>query len=49
MKGLSGSFPTNPHNKPPYKISVGIGAAYVYATLLVTILLQYKVYKKFTY
>ena len=29
MRGLSGSFPTNPHYKPPYWISVGIGAAYV--------------------
>ena len=29
MRGLSGSFPTNPHDKPPYWISVGIGAAYV--------------------
>ena len=29
MKGSSGSFPTNPHYKPPYWISVGIGAAYV--------------------
>ena len=29
MKGLSGSFLTNPHYKPPYWISVGIGAAYV--------------------
>ena len=27
--GISRSFPTNPHNKPPYWISVGIGAAYV--------------------
>ena len=29
MKGLSGSFPTNPYNKSPYWISAGIGAAYV--------------------
>ena len=29
MKGLSGSFPTNPYNKPPYWLSVGIGAAYI--------------------
>ena len=29
MKGLSGNFLTNPYDKPPYWISVGIGAAYV--------------------
>ena len=29
MKGSSGNFLTNPHNKPPYWISIGIGAAYV--------------------
>ena len=27
--GISGSFLTNPHDKPPYWISVSIGAAYV--------------------
>ena len=29
MKGLSGSFPTNPYYKSPYWISIGISAAYV--------------------
>ena len=28
-EGISGNFPTNPYNKPPYWISVNIGTAYI--------------------